>query len=271
MTTPTSSSITDIVLSKEELLVILNVLNSGALPGIGADPVENLTPEQRAYGLIVAEQALRARGLARITESDHLQVRRDVLELIGTCAYAEGSQVVSVVDSPSAIGVMHFVYRRGEAFVLQTSPEPGLFRFEMYGARTAVLDAVLHICRVPDVTTNELAPIRTDQATVAEVRRQVEEGHANAALTLLDTESAPDASAKAFVNLLGRPHRITVFQNIHFMDEDSASVQSVTLVFDQQQIWLAAEDATADDQSQAYILQPTSLSAATTYLAALAW
>ncbi len=86
---------TSVVLSREEVLAILALLQVVYIPGLDRDPIPSLTVEQQATEILCGERSLRARELARMGVDGRIQVQRDILELIGTCGYAEGSLVVT--------------------------------------------------------------------------------------------------------------------------------------------------------------------------------
>src|SRR4051812_13905336 len=90
-----------ITVSPEELLVILNTLETQAIPGLVADTWIGLTPEQQDLTLSVAARALEARGLAQVDDAGQLRVHRGLLTAVGVCAYPDRS---TVIDHWSADG-----------------------------------------------------------------------------------------------------------------------------------------------------------------------
>ncbi len=84
-----------ITLTREEILLITKLGGFPIFPGIEKEHLGELTPEQKAIGLIYAEHSLCARGLARITSTGKLEVAQEILKVVWLCG-----------NSPSAISIM---------------------------------------------------------------------------------------------------------------------------------------------------------------------
>ena len=54
----------NIMLSRDELLLVLGLINTEYIPGLDADPLGELSTDQLVLALTVAGRGLRARGLA---------------------------------------------------------------------------------------------------------------------------------------------------------------------------------------------------------------
>ena len=79
----------DLLLSREELLLLLDLLQANTIPGLEVDPFGELNDAQRQLAIVWAGRALRARELAQLNEAGELMVHDDLLTAVGTCAYAD--------------------------------------------------------------------------------------------------------------------------------------------------------------------------------------
>src|SRR5512145_1990409 len=111
-----------ILLSREELLFVLNLLQAGFIPGLDDDPLGELTAEQQAFALTVAGRALRARELAQQHPDGQWVVHNNLLLAVGGCAYAQG--IISVYHWPSnsALPRRFFGHLRENQAIAHTRP-----------------------------------------------------------------------------------------------------------------------------------------------------
>lgn len=261
-----------VLLSREEVLAILSVLGVGALPGLGPEPIGKLSNEQIAYGIVGAERALRARGLARISNEGHLLIDQYVLDMVGSCAFAEGSQIITVTDVPGGLTQMYFAYRRRELFVLQTSPSSQLFLYQTQPNQSALTETLISLCDVPVGLTAATEPILVSDEVLAQVRDLAVAGRADNAKNLLQTHLAGTASVDALISIITGHHRVAIFQSIAFGEDDTAAVQSVTIIYNDEDLWLAVEEPAGDgEEPNRYLLQRVNQSILQNYLDSLTW
>jgi hypothetical protein len=273
MSIETRDTLGPLLVSTEELLLILTLLQSGTLPGMSSSLYENLAPEQLSMCLDVAGRSLRSRSIAQIEPDGQFRVRRDILEVVGACAYPEGTLVITIAESPGGNRATFFAHRREEHFVLQTSPEPELYRFQAYATRGETIEAISQVCELPKITANISEPVFTTQQTIGLVRNAVEAGKIDDARVAFAASSRGlPQLLEAFVDLLAKPHRIAVMQSISYLTSDSAAIQVATLVYDSEQVWLAVEgQPEAGDKVGPYVLQRTNLDSVINYLSKMQW
>lgn len=273
MNLETRETLESFFFSREELLLLLTLLQSGPLPGMSSSLYENLTPEQLSMCLDVAGRALRSRSIARIEPDGQFRVRKDILEVVGACAYPEGTLVTTVAVSPEGNRATFFAHHRKDRFVLQTSPEPELYRFQAYETEMAALRAIAQVCGLPKTVSTISEPVFTTQQTVSLVRSAVEAGRVDDARVAFATSSRGQPPVlDSFIDLLSRPHRVAVIQSISYLTSDSAAVQVTTLVYDDEQIWIAAEgQPQTEDKAIQYVLQSTNVDSVMSYLSNMQW
>jgi hypothetical protein len=116
-------------LGREELALMLRILRTPTLPGLGTDPLEGLTEEQADLALTAAERSLRARGILQVAEGEkRVQVDPVTFALIGTCILPKTSLMMScqTMDGKTTIRYYHI----GEHLTVEHSfPEIGVSSF----------------------------------------------------------------------------------------------------------------------------------------------
>ncbi len=198
-----------IILTYEELSLVLKLMNAATLPGLKPPQTEPLTPEQEVQGLLFAERSLRARELARRTADNHLVVHAALLSAVGACAYAD--QVV-IVQHIRANGEVIDLYGsvQDELVVAHTLPEPGLHQLSVLEDIAALATQALAACGC-----ESLQPASGGSLTVTdEALRQTQELAQQGALReatarLVGAADAPFAAA--LVEALSAPHAVSIF------------------------------------------------------------
>lgn len=257
-----------VLLSYNELLVILRLLGAGGLPGVGADPLGELSADQQAYGLLVAERALRARELARGDEGGGLLVQRGVLELVGSCVLAQGTLIATHVHTGDGRAAQWFGHRLDATFVAHLLPDPVLHQFTQVGDRGGLVKLFGDLAGWPDCPAAPAAPLVLPGEIIAAVRERAPQNR-EAAAALLAAANAEGASATALLDVLAQPYGVTVVQAIHRRDADAAAVASVTVLSHTGGLWLMTE--VAGGQGGNYRLAPATRAEAATLISQLEW
>lgn len=258
-----------VLLSHNELSVILNLLSVASIPGVGADPLGDLTAEQQAYGLMVAERGLRARELGVIDDGGKLLVQQAVLELVGSCVLAEGTLVVTSIGAAEGSGVQWFGHRLGETFVVHTLPDVVLHQFSQVADRAALVRLVADTATLPD-NTGALSLLLTQPgATIAAVRELALQS-SSAAVEVLLASGADPVAAAAFVSILANRHAVTIVQSVHRLAADKAAISAVTLLYNSSDLWLMTE-LDGGTESAMFLLRPATRTQAEQLIAQLEW
>ena len=258
-----------VLLSHNELSLVLNLLSAASIPGVGPDPLGDLTAEQQAYGLTVAERGLRARELAVIDDSGGLLVQRSVLELVGSCVLAEGTLVVTTIGAGEGRGVQWFGHRLGATFVVHTLPDVVLHQFSQAPDRAALVRLITNTAALPDNAGAPSLLLTQPGATIAAVRELALQSSSAAVEALLASGADPDAAA-AFVSILANPHAVTIVQSIHRLAADQAAVSTVTLLYNSSDLWLMTE-LDGSTEPAMFLLRPATRTQAEQLIVQLEW
>jgi hypothetical protein len=228
----------NLLLSREELLFALNLLEAQFIPGLDPDPLGELTAEQRPLALTVAGRALRARELAQVQENGEWLLHNDLLTAIGGCAYAQS--LISVYHwSPTAdTPARYFGHIRGNNIVAHTRPEDVLHRFTLLPSREQLASQVLAFCGYDNGAASPTLELSLPAAALGQVRELAVAGErAKAEETLAEHSVAPD-TAKAFVDILAASPKISILQTLKQQEEGAVQKQDLTLLQNDHQAWL---------------------------------
>jgi hypothetical protein len=242
-----------VILSREELLAVLNVLRAPTIPGLDRELSGELTPEQEAFALVVARRALLARGLAQMQANGELLLHRGLLTAVGTCAYAQASILAYYWPAGAQAPERLFGHIRGDDVVVHTRPAPVLHRFTVLPSKDALVEHVLAFCQFeadPPVTRFDFAVPRQD---FADARQLANAGNASAATGLLVQDGVPDAAAAALVTTWSAAPRVSVLQTLVQQGNQAVRAREFTLVQDGQTTWWVAPTPGAEANAPVWV------------------
>lgn len=209
----------NILLSRDELMAILDVLAVPIIPGVDADPLGELTPAQQTLALTVARRALRARELARLNEANAFVVHNMLLNAVGTCAYAEQSLFVYHWQPGSEVPTRYFGHIRGDAATIHARPEAELHLFTILPSKDRLLTQILDMCGYQDVSEAIIDEFIITQDTFTQARSLAEQADITQAIALLTQQDIPAESAQALADALGNTPRVSVMQTLQQRDQ----------------------------------------------------
>ncbi|HMR67916.1 MAG TPA: hypothetical protein PKE64_28225 [Anaerolineae bacterium] len=240
MNIPQRNTHLSVVLSRDEVLAILRLVNLSDIPGLGEEPIPGLSPEQQALSLIVAERGLRARGLAVIDAEGRLRLHSDVLRMLGVCAAPSLSLYVTLTALPAGEVKQLIAHLREDTWVLQTRPEPVLHAFMQLDNWPQVLQQLRAFCQWPSPSPKNNFHLTIPTETLKTVQELVAEAKLNEANhQIIEAGNSLDDAAK-LTTLLSQPHIVTVIQQVSIKSTDSVAIQSVTLLYGNDSDFLVA-------------------------------
>ncbi len=245
----------NILLSREELLFVLNLLQANSIPGLDADPAGALNEEQRILALMWGGRALRARELAQIDADDNVVVHNALLTAVGVCAYSNDALFMYHWSENSTIPTRYFAHIRGESIATHTRPEDVLHQFTLHPSKEQLFTQIMDVCEYEDVAESQLETINTTKDDFVRVRKFVNQRDAQVAAGVLVNAGASAAAAQAFVDTLANSPRISVFQTLKQEGDTAVKRGDFTLMQDSQHTWLIAP--TEAEDSQGLFIKPT--------------
>ncbi|MBX3010473.1 MAG: hypothetical protein KF832_03160 [Caldilineaceae bacterium] len=243
-----------VLLSREELLLILQQLQASGLAGLDDDPAGELTAEQQTLALRVAERALRARELAQLRPNGELAIHTALLAAVAVCAYPQQTLFAyHWPDSGSDAMVRYFGYGRQQELVAHSRPADVLHLFTRFADPVPLVAQVLALCGWEESPVANFLPFPVAPALFGEVRQWASAGNVTGALERLRTQRIPIESARAFVMTLAEGPRLSIIQ-MRKQENGGVSAQDVTLVQNSQRSWLVRPTAGNPDS---LTIQPT--------------
>ena len=211
-------------LSREELLFLLFTLKTDFIPGLDADPVGELSQEQKNLGLVYAERALRARDLVAVNENGALVVREALLLMIGTCAYSPMMITLhhfSTYDVPKQM----FWHIRNGVTVAHTRPDAPLHDFAFVPNRETLVQQIIDECTILIIEKNNYPEIATTNAILKTVREQATKNLEEFIQTLV-SQAVPTEAAKEICSILAGKHYVSAL-HLAVRQEDKTLLQEV--------------------------------------------
>lgn len=230
----------NILLSREELIFVLDLLQADSIPGLDADPLGDLTAQQRAMSMVWAGRALRARGLGQLNEDGELVLHRALLTAVGVCAYS--SQAVFIFHWPEAGAEpsRYFGHIRGDDIASHTRPADILHQFNLLPDREHLLTRIFDFCNYEDGTETVELSMTVSNTNFVRARELSSEGQTEEAADLLIGSGAPMETAVAFVTTLADSPRVSIMQILKQEGEDTVQKSDFTLVQNGDYTWLVA-------------------------------
>lgn len=240
----------NILLSRDELLLVLSQMETGYIPGLDADPLGELTDEQQSLALTVAGRGLMARELAGLTEDGQLVLHTALLTAVGVCAYSQNAIFAYRWPAGSDTPVRYFGHIRGDVAVAHTRPQDVLHLFSLTPSRAALIDEIVALA-AGSAATNKASVAPAGELTVSgadlgRARELAASGAADAAAVLLGGAGQSPA-AVALADLLAASPDVTILQTLKQLETGAVEKRDFTLISGQngQGSWLVTASADA--------------------------
>jgi len=219
----------NVLLSREELLLVLDLLRADEISGLDADPLGALDDEQRQLAVIWASRALRARQLAQLNEAGELMVHDALLTAVGTCAYAEKAISAFHWRAGEETPSRYFGHIRGEDVVAHTRPEDVLHLFTLLPSPEELLSQLLDFCAYED-TPSAAFEMRVTNEIFVQARGLAGEGKADQARQLLIDNGAGRETAVAFIATLTQSPRVSILQTLERDGDNAVQKSDFTII-----------------------------------------
>jgi hypothetical protein len=256
----------NVLLSREELIFVLDLLQTSSIPGLDADPLGDLDAQQRALAMIWAGRALRARGLAQLNESGELAVHHALLTAVGVCAYSNNAIFIFHWPEAGPEPRRYFGHVRGEDIASHTRPADVLHQFTLLPSREQLMGQVLEFCEYENGSGTGDLTMTVSSANFVRARELASDGQPQAAADLLTSHNAPADAAAAFAATLADSPRVSILQTLKQDGEDSVRKSDFTIVQNGQYSWVITP---AQGDETALLIKTTSRDEVTALLADL--
>jgi hypothetical protein len=256
------------LLSQEETLALLALLNIQALPGLPASSAYG-SPASQMVALGAGERSLRARGLARIDAAGRFQAPADLLALVAACGYAQGSVIINQVAGGVTRGC--FGHRRDTDLVLHTLPEAGLHQFEAALNKADLVTAIAQWADWRAEPQDPASPLTVHRPALEAARAAAEAGDGIAAQKLLAPDVPATPAAVRFAASLGQPYVLTVVQALQAGAPGSVEVETISVLTAVDQQWVITEVGAAETSDPDFVIEAATRTALIDRIMQLAW
>jgi hypothetical protein len=268
MTNENVSEPINILLSREELLLVLNLLEAESVPGLDADPLGELNVDGLALATIVAGRGLRARELARVGEDGELQVHSALLTAVGVCAYSSNTIFVYHWPGGEATPVRYFGHIRGDDIAAHTRPEDVLHQFTIMPSREHLIEQVLTVCEYAEAPQTSALELTVPEDDFVQIRELAGQGKVDEAVEYLGSKNINTEAGRAFVSTLAQSPRVSILQSLAQEDNEAVHKRDFTLVQNREHTWFIAP-TTGEGESTPLLVKATNRDEVETLLAEL--
>lgn len=242
---PTQQPI-NLLLSREELLLVLKLLGVETIPGLDADPQGALDAGQQAVALRVAERALRARALADVRDGQ-VALHNALISAVGTCAFPQRTVFVYHWPAGGEEAIRYFGHLRGDEVVVHTRPADVLHLFSRMPSAGYFAEQMLAACAVTAAEPAVSGGFTLASAAFTRLRQLAEGGSTQAALDLLRQTGIDATGAGALVATLAHNPAVSIVQ-MRKQQDGAVAGQEFTLLQNSQHAWLVQLDASATER-----------------------
>jgi hypothetical protein len=235
------------LLSREETLLLLDLLEAESIPGLDPDPLGDLNDDQRALALIWAGRALRARELASVGENGELLVDEGLLTAVGGCIYWETALYAYHWPEPGSVPIRFFGYVREGQAVGHTRPADVLHRFDVLASAEGMVDEVTAVCQCQTLPDAPEAQFSLPRAQFVQARELAEAQKAEAAVQMLQEAGVAVETAGAFTAVLAGTPRMTIWQIVRRGEDGAVETRDYTLLVGDDAAWLVSLPAGGDE------------------------
>jgi hypothetical protein len=241
----------NVLLSREELLVVLRSLGVTTIPGLDDDPQGPLTAEQQALALTVAERALQARALIE-RRDDSWAIHNALLSAVGVCAFPQKMFYAYHWPAGAPFPVRYFGHQRGGECIVHTRPAEVLHLFTRLPSVALMVEQLLAFCAWRDPAPAPRPGFSLNRADLAQVRSCAERGETAAAQALLIEHQAAAETAQALVETLAHQPRVSIIQ-LWRRGASGLEAREFTLLQNSTHAWLWQ---TSETTAQTVYVQP---------------
>lgn len=248
MANENSSQLVNILLSRDELLLVLSLLEAQYIPGLDIDPLGERSAEQQDLAFVVAARGLRARDLARVradAQDGRLVIHVGLLAAVSACAYSSNAAFVYHWPSQAEIPLRVFGHVRDGSFVVHTPVEDVLHLFTMLPSKEHLVDQVLAACHPADAPATVSGELYVPGSDFAQLRLLAEQRNLDQARTLLSSDPASADLVTALIETLSNHPQVSIVQTLKQVDAGAVLKRDFTLLQDASAMWLVAP-TTAD-------------------------
>lgn len=240
-----------ITLTREELILISQIGKIPPIPGIGEEPLGELTPEQKAIGMIYAERSLRARGLASISSEGKLRVARDLLKTIWLCGNSQ--VVISIMTVNGKVAYRSFLYSNSTGSVLHR-PNSSLHELDLFGSFKDAIAFFTPMLNWPSSKPEANMVTNVSENLLLNLKKKIEQNQQSRVYRDLIKENVTTKVAKGFSDFISKDFTNTFIQ-IGRYKKDDLLLRNITVLNNETEMWgLIEKSPSQAENSREFVL-----------------
>jgi len=193
------------VLSQEELLVLIRLLGTPALPGLSVEALAELPPEQQAEVLTKAERSLKAKQFIRALGEEEVEIDPVVVALVGSCTVPNTSFLATYHTAERVEARYYHIHRPSETIVEHSFPELGFHRFSSVANQDELVEHIAGLLGLRDQAAPPVSPFRIAEETLTQARDIAQQSDVQAVIEHLRAAHLPDMTAQQLAITLCDP------------------------------------------------------------------
>ncbi len=225
-----------VVLSQEELFVILAYLKVKSLMGLDPRVLDDLSEKEIRLVMGVAERALIARGFLGRGGDQKMQLHPAILALVGACAAPEQSLIMTQARL-QAFQENLFFHTARQMIVVHTIPLTAVHQFVMLEDKDGIAKAVLSALKLDDKPAPPCAEGYLPDEMVTMARDAAQEEGQDAAEDVLSQSELPTNTAREFAASLAMPIANTTLVALRHRPEQDLA-EGFTILEGANGLWL---------------------------------
>ena len=229
---------TSFLLSREELTLLLDLLEATSITGLDSDPLGELNDDQRALAFIWAGRALRARELATVGDDGSLLVNEQLLTAVSTSVYWTTAINVYHWSAPGQTPMRFFSYAGNGQVATHTRPEDVLHRLSVLPSSEALVEAITAVSQCQAIPEAPFVEYELSRNLFVQARELAEAQDGEAAQKILLQDGIPLETAQAITAVLSGKPRMSIWQLVSRVENEDAITHEYTLLQQDQAAWL---------------------------------
>lgn len=201
---------TRLVLTRDEVLALLQAMGASGINGMDPEPLKGLSEQEATERLNGGAQTLLNRGLVQYEGEDTLKIDSAALALVGACVVPDATLLIAI-SAPTGTLEPHYFNATPSILVEQSSPRPGVFAFEylpdVAALRARIQEVVGAAWANPALAA--AAAIEMSDAALTEILTRARGGDAAGAERVLVQAGANSDSARQCATAISQANLFT--------------------------------------------------------------
>lgn len=230
---------TKLVLTRDEVLALLQAMGAGSLNGMDPEPLKGLTEQEAVERLNGGAQTLLNRGLVEYEGADTLKIDSALLALVGSCVLPDATLLISTT-TPDGVSVPLYLHATPSMMVEQSSPLSGVMSFEYVPDAPALNRRIQELVALAwaNTTLADARPIELSDAALTDTLTRARGGDVAGAEQALIQAGADADSAKLCATALNEAILFTGLVAWGLRNETTPGSDSVIIVSSTSGNWL---------------------------------